>query len=201
MHIMEFASRLRWILVIAAGLIFLVLVGWGLFSIAKDVFNSSGSSSSPTSTGSSESFAVTDAKTARFTTQGPVVANQDYNSYTIEVSGNVVSMKVFKNYTLVLTKQVSYANNAEAYRTFLNAVEVQGVTDRKNNTDTEDDYEERGVCATGKRYIFELDSSIRRWSTSCDSKQGTANFSVSAVRSLFQKQVPEFSELVSGTGL
>ena len=39
---MELASRIRWIAVIAGGLLFLVLIGWALLAIAQSIFDSGG---------------------------------------------------------------------------------------------------------------------------------------------------------------
>lgn len=196
---MEFASRLRWALVLLAVVISLILVSWGLFSIARNIFDRDGGN--PALIEQSTIYEVESAATARFITDGPVVANQEHMSYEIEISANVVSMRVYKSYGQTLVTEKSYQNTEEAYQTFLSALDKLDITSRKKNTTVDDDDAEQGVCATGKRYIVELDNDVRRWSTSCSSKQGTAGVSMGSVRSLFQKQVVDFRELTRGTGL
>jgi hypothetical protein len=198
---MEFASRLRWALVIITVVIALILVSWGLFSIANSIFRSGSSSNSATLIDEAFAYDVNSAATAKLIVDGPVVANQEHKSYVIEVSQNVVSMKVYSNYGQKLVSEKSYQNSEEAYETFLSALDQLDVTARLKNTNNDTDYEEQGVCATGKRYILELDNDVRRWSTSCSVKQGTAAASMRSVRLLFQKQVVDYRELVRGTGL
>lgn len=197
---MEFASKLRWFLVIVTMVIFLILIGWGLYSIARNLFNSNTPSSDSTAIVEEDSSLESTA-TARYYVDGRIVANSEHNSYSIEVSSGVVTMKVYNSYGQKVIKEKSYQNTQEAYLAFLSALENTGVPDRREGTDTEDDFEEIGVCPTGKRYIIELDNSVRRWSTSCSSKQGTAGFSMSRVLTLFQRQVPDYSELISGVSL
>jgi hypothetical protein len=197
---MEFASRLRWALVILTVVISLILVSWGMYSIARSLFNSE-SNDDTISIEQIDEYSVLSAGSVKYSVDGPVVANQEHDSYTIEVSQNVVSLKVFKSYGQTLVSEKSYKNTAPAYDNFLSALDNLNVTSRTKDTDTDDDYAEQGVCATGKRYIIELDNDVRRWSTSCSSKQGTAGVKMSSVRKLFQKQVPDYRDLVRGTGL
>lgn len=200
MLIMELASRLRWILVVAVALLALLLVGWGIFSIARGVFNDLSGSGEPETSqvGDSE---VLEAKSTRVIVEGPVVANENFSSYEIEVSQNVVSMRTFKTYRRILVSEKSYKNNKIAYDVFLSSLEKMGVTSRIRRTDTKDDYAEQGTCPTGQTHIFEIDDDLRRWTTTCRGVDGTAGFSMSRVMSLFESQVPDFSELVSDTGL
>lgn len=204
MGIMEFASKLRWFLVITAFILFLILVGWGLYSIASSIFRSgvenSGGSGSQQTTSSPEDTVLFSAQ-ASIETEGPVVAASEQFSYKIEVSSGVVSMRVYQAYGAKLFREKSYLNSPESYDAFLHALSTMNVTARREGSSPEDDFSETGICPTGRRYVFELDSSLRRWSTSCSAEQGTAGFSMGPVRSLFQRQVPDFSELVSGTGL
>lgn len=192
---MEFASRLRWFLIILAMILVLVFVGWGLFAIAKSTFGGNNSSSSVASN-INESVVLTNQ--ARMYVDGPVVAESLHRSYGIEVNSSVVTMKVYGSYGQRVLRERSYRNTPQAYEAFLNSLVNLRITSRVSGTTTEDDDAESGVCSAGRRYIVELDDSIRRWSTSCESRPGTAAFSMTAVRRLFRNQVPDFSELVDG---
>lgn len=195
---MEFASKIRWLLVIIVVVLLLVLIGWGLFSIASNIFRGVGGGDDITPV---SSYNVTSTATARFIVDGPVVANENHRSFEIEVAENVVSMTVYGSYGQRVIEEKSYRNTTESFDTFLSALENERVTDRFGDTDEEDDHEEIGVCPRGRRYIVELDSAVRRWSTSCRNSEGTAGFNMRSIRSLFEDQVPNYRDLVRGTGL
>jgi hypothetical protein len=95
----------------------------------------------------------------------------------------------------------SYTNNSEAYDTFIQSLEKASATARYAGTTSEDDYKDQGVCPSGRRYIIEIGEDIRRWTTSCDRKEGTAAGKMTTMRDLFIKQIPDFEALVKGTKL
>lgn len=191
---MEFASKIRWFIVITVVILFLVLVGWGLYSIARNIFDSNSGQNQDIV--AIEEDTLDYVSTARIYVDGRVVANSEHRSYSVEVSSGVVTMKVYSSYGQNVIREKSYTNTSEAFDNFINALASYNVPDRIDGTTEDDDYNESGVCPTGKRYILELDSEIRRWSTSCSSKEGTANFSMSKVLSLFERQVPDYDDLL-----
>ncbi len=194
---MEFASKLRWFLVIIAVVLFMVLIGWGLFSIARSLFDS-GSGNSNNSTGQSQIIdeEVRLTSQASYILTGRVVANSEQRSYQIDVSSSVVSMTVYGSYGQKVIREKSYTNTPEAYSAFLASIDNLGVENRLNGTNTEDDFAEEGKCPGGYTYVVELDNAIRRWTTSCSDIPGTAGFNMNSVKTLFQRQVPDFRELV-----
>ncbi len=191
---MELASKLRWILVIAVTAIALILVCWGLLSIARNTF---GGDDIPTE--QQEETTLESTNTASFSVDGPVVANSLHRSYRIDVSERVVTMTVFGSYGASVLDSKSYQNTSVSYNTFLSALDNADVTARARRTSSADDFQEVGVCASGSRFVLELDEDLRRWSTTCG--DGTAGFDMSAVESLFQLQVPDFDTLIGDTGL
>lgn len=197
---MELASRIRWIVVAAIFIIALILVGWGLFSIASNIFRGNEESDS-SQLGVVNDFLVESTEVAKFTVDGPVVANDKHRSYTIEVSKSTVTMKIYKSYGQVLLTEKSYTNTIQAYDAFLSALGNAEVTALKKNASTEVDFADQGVCARGKKNIVELDASVRRWSTSCGKNEGNAGFAMAPVTALFRSQVPDIRELTRGLGL
>ncbi len=195
---MEFTSRLRWLVLITIMFISLILVGWGLFSIANSLFKSAAGGNTVQQT---SPYDVSSTLTAKLTVEGPVIAASEQRSYVIEVSAGVVSMKVYKNYGSVLLKEKSYQNNKESYSTFLSALNYLKITSKRKSTAVESNGTSRGVCPSGKRYIVELDREINRWSTSCSVKQGNLDAPMIRIRSLFKKQIPDFSKLLKGVNL
>lgn len=194
---MEFASKLRWFLVIIAVVLFMVLIGWGLFSIAKSLFNSgSGDSGSNTTQSQVIDEDVRLTSQASYYLSGRVVANSEQRSYKIDVSSNVVTMTIYSSYGQKVITEKSYQNTPEAYDAFIASLDNLGIDNRVQGTNTEDDFDEIGQCPGGYTYVIELDNVIRRWTTSCRDIQGTAGFNMNSVKTLFQRQVPDFSELV-----
>ncbi len=194
---MEFISKIRWVIIVFVVLVALILVGWGLSAIARSVFNEQPS----TSMTETEAIDVRDLKTVSLTVDGPVVASEDHRSYTIEVSRNVVSMKVFSDYGQTVIAEKGYINNDEAYESLAQSLNKAGASLRLSTAAAEDDYNHTGSCPTGKRYILDLGDTERRWGTSCQTITGTAGGNMSVIRKLFEKQIPDFNDLIVGTNL
>jgi Na+-transporting methylmalonyl-CoA/oxaloacetate decarboxylase gamma subunit len=197
---MEFASKLRWILVIFILLFVLIFVGWGLSAVARNVFNRSDTATTETveDTNVSQQEGVS---VARYKVDGPVVASADHRSYSIEVTQNVVTMRVYSDYGQKILNEKSYLNNSDSYDAFIQSLEKADAAARYAGTDEDDDNADQGVCPEGRRYILEIGDDIRRWTTSCDRKQGTAAGKMTTLRTLFAKQIPDFEEMVKGTSL
>jgi hypothetical protein len=198
---MELASRLRWVIIIIVFLIVLILLGWGMYSIARSIFVANSDSSTTEMVSEEDIFSVESAGEVNFTVDGPVVAADEHRSVKITVRPSTVTITVFKNYGTEAIDTKGYLNSNAAYREFLSALAQENVLLREKGTDEDDDYAEDGVCSTGRTYILELDNDIRRWSTSCRGDLGTAGFNMTAVRRLFEKQVPDYREITRGTGL
>jgi hypothetical protein len=131
----------------------------------------------------------------------PVVASVDHRKYVIEVSPSVVMMRVYSDYGQKVVAEKSYSNNPEAFDAFMKSLEGANATARYANTDEDDDIADTGICPDGRRFIVELGNDIRRWTTSCDRKQGTAAGKMTTMRKLFAKQIPDFDALVKNTEL
>lgn len=201
---MEILSRFRWVILLVIMLVFIGLVAWGLLSIARNLFNrtSDGFGSQTTSEQLQESEDVLrTAAVATFEVSGPVVANEEHRSYIITVTNAQTDIKLYERYGAKVIEQKSYPNTQEAFDAFMSALANENVTAEKAGATDEATFIEEGSCARGRRYIVEIDSSIRRWTTSCSSKDGNADFSMSRVRSLFQKQIPDYRDVVRGSGL
>ncbi len=197
---MEMIARLRWVIIAFFVLIFLILIGWGLSSIARSIF----ASDTPENVEQAEeqSAIVRETNVARFTVSGPVVASKEHRSYTVEVNPNVVVITLYSDYGQKELDQKSYKNNEQAYSVFLSALDVAEVTSRISGTNEEDDLLFEGQCSTGRRYIVALDDQLVRWSVSCNSQSGTiAKSNMSTIRRLFNEQVPGIEEILEDTGL
>lgn len=136
------------------------------------------------------------------TVDGPVVAEQNHSSYRITVDRNNVTIETIQGYENRVVDTKTYSNNQASFYSFLRALDIAGFTSGKEaKTDSAND--ERGVCASGDRYVFELindGSDLQRyWASSCGS--GTFKGNSAKVRQLFSLQVPDFDQLTTGLTL
>lgn len=135
-------------------------------------------------------------RSIRMTVDGKVVANEDHNSYRIEIGIDKRNIEVFKGYDLTIAGSKTYTNNRRAYTDLVHALRDVGFDRERRVSDEEAD--ERGACATGNRFYFEvLDNgrSVRRlWTSTCGEYKGTLNASGNAIKLLFDKQIPDLQE-------
>ena len=196
---MEMLSKLRWFIVGFVVLIVVILLGWGLISIARGLFNSS--SSGDTALQNSDDIVINSIETARFTVSGPIVATEEHRSYTVEVNDRIVTITLYSDYGQKQIARRSYPNNDAAFQEFMEALDKAEVLQRRSGTDSEDDFDYEGACPTGRRYIIQLNDDVTRWSSSCSNALGTAGGSVRTIRRLFNEQVPDISDVLKGTRL
>lgn len=127
----------------------------------------------------------------QYTMQGPVTADTVHQAIRITVGRDLTTINVIKGYNDEIINTQTYSNNQAAYAEFLRALDLAGYTKGTPNPKLKDD---RGYCATGQRYTMSIldgsDTIQRLWSTSC----GAGNFkgSNTQVKSLFQKQIPDY---------
>ena len=195
---MELISKLRWVIVVLLALLALVFVGWGISTLARGLLSGFGSD---TPTQQVQGVQAVDVDVVRYTVDGPVVASSEHERYTIEVSRNVVIMKVFSDYGQTVVREKSYRNNPVAYENFVKSLDTARATRRISGTDLDDDEADLGRCPDGKRFILEIGDDVRRWSTSCKNVEGTAGGRIQAIGELFSDQVPDFRDLLKGTRL
>lgn len=133
----------------------------------------------------------------RFTITGPVTANENHNSVRIAVTKDHRIVEVLSSYNGDSTISQTFANNGAAFEDLMYALNANGFMKRDPKATTAD---ERGICPTGQRYVFEVienGSTVSRlWSSTC----GGGNFAGQSgmVRTLFQAQIPDYNKLTSG---
>lgn len=136
----------------------------------------------------------------QLTVSGPIVGDQQFQSYRITVGREQTLMETRSGYEGTVIDQRSYANNQESYTNFLRALDVAGFTKGDKENPNKD---ERGMCANGDRFVMQIrDGSYdiqRFWSTTC---RGLGNFggNTQEIRRLFNAQIPQadYSKLTRG---
>lgn len=142
-----------------------------------------------------------DNATVVYTMQGHLVGETERRAVRISVNSNERRIEILKGYNETTDKSETYPNTKAGYETFLKALDNSGFS-RERPYDPKD---ERGICPLGNLFIYEIkksgDGVTRLWSTSCNTKQGTLAGSASAIRQLFQNQVPEYGKFTTGVAL
>ena len=176
------------------------LVTFGLILVLFLLLFHSGSSKPVTGGRTLDSYAATDAL-ARLTIDGPIVADQNYQSIQVSVSSSDVTFEQLQGYQGAVVNQQSFANNDIAYTNFLFALEKAGFTKGNISPSLKD---ERGYCPLGDRYIIEFmqdgQDKERYWATSCG---GTKTYlgALGLTMALFQAQVPNYGTLSKNAAL
>ena len=194
---MEYGSRARYALFAVGGLILLILSIWGLTSLARRVIR--GDSNKPEAIVKQTDLKDFNKKSSfvRVSVEGPVVANEKFQSYQIDVGQDYRELKVFNGYDKKVVAEKRYTNNSDAFDMFLKALKLANFTSQSTKTYGDD---ESGYCATGNRYVYQLfdagEQIEKAWGVSCGASIGTFTGNGPAVRSLFKSQIPDFAEVM-----
>lgn len=172
-------------LLISLGLIILIIFLL-FFSPSKNV---------PTTSKPLVDYANTGSQ-VRLTIDGPINADQDHQEVQITVNQNIVTYAQLQGYDGSVANEQQFVNSESAYTVFLHALALAGFTEGNTSSALSD---ERGYCALGDRYIFELieggQDLERFWATDCGGTK-TYEGNLALTLSLFEAQVPNYQTLV-----
>lgn len=185
-------------------LIIIAIAIAALITLARSVFFSDATqtvSDADTSRSALLSTAVDHSVT--MTVRGSIVADEQFRSYQIAITPTTRTLTTYTGYLDKQIDQINLANNTPAYEEFVYALEKANYV--KGSELIGDKNDRRGMCATGKVYEFSTLTAGKPvktlWTTSCSNAKGSLNASVSALASLFQKQVPGSPITVYNIGL
>lgn len=164
----------------------------GLVGLARFVFTGS-TSKPPTVDRSQEQLLDTaDGRSVNMTVRGPIVADEDFRSYSVTVSPTSRQFQSYTGYLDVVTSQETLPNNTAAYDQFVNALNKANMVagtqfeGEKNNV--------LGVCATGKVYEFSVlnAGTVEKmlWTSTCGGSPGSLKASATQLSQLFLNQIP-----------
>lgn len=156
---------------------------------------------------------IEDAKTAllstdvdrsvRLTVRGPIVANENFRSYSITITPDSREMITYEGYLDNQIDRKRLDNNTKAYTELVYALDKRKMIDGKDLTDEQNDL--RGICASGKIYKFETikNNSVVKslWTSDCSGSKGSAQANVNEILDMFLKQIPDGKKMASGIGL
>lgn len=167
-------------------------------SVGQSLFN--GGNSQPEINQGKESLVNTsEDRSVRMIVRGPIVADEEFNSYVISASSTQRTMTTYVGYLdrQVETKQL--LNNIPSYEEFVYALDRALMMEGNELTGDANDL--RGICATGRVYQFETlrNGNVIKslWTSTCKGSKGSLKASQSQLQSLFQAQIPDFEKMLS----
>lgn len=137
-------------------------------------------------------------RSVRMSVRGPIVADEEFNSYVIEVSPIARNMTTHQGYQGRVIESERFGNSAGAYGEFVHALGKVGFTNEVELPEEQEDT--RGVCAGGRLYTFEIlqaQSVVKSlWTSSCRQIPGSFRGEAVQARDLFLKQIPDSNTLL-----
>lgn len=174
-----------------------------LVSIGRAILNSDDSATSVDDDPVEQSLLVSEIdRGVRMTVRGPIIADENFNSYEISVSPTERIISTFEGYQDRTIETERFANSTEAYEEFVYALSKLHFSTATPESEVLDDV--RGVCASGRLYTFDMlqaQSTISSaWVSSCRG-EGSFRGDAASVRDLFLKQIPESNSYLSDLNL
>lgn len=183
-------------------LIVIAIVIAALVSLGRAIFGGN-DQTGQTNAGRDALLDTSVGHSVRMTVRGPLVANEEFHSYQVTIDQSERSLVTYQGYLEQSIGSKNYGNNLKAYEQFVYALDKANymlgdeLTGDKNDT--------RGICATGLVYEFEVidaDSTVKKlWTSTCKGSPGSLKASVTQVKSLFLKQIPDSDQLLRKLGL
>lgn len=125
--------------------------------------------------------------------RGPLVADEDYETYQIEITPNSRTVSTTSGYMGIPMVVAKLNNNIPAYEQFVNALDKANFAKGVQSINEDEDL--LGICATGSIYTFQIisDNTIAKqlWTSTCSGSVGTLQASLSQVSDLFYVQIPD----------
>jgi len=190
------------ILPLIIAIIVIALAIAAVVSIGRAIFSGGGSSDEKTAQvdeGREALLNTTGGRSVQMTVRGPIVADEDFQSYQVEISNSERSITAYKGYLESRTDGTSLSNNTRAYEQFVYALDKANMM-KGTEAEDEADNDLRGICASGYVYEFAVLSSGNNvkslWTSTCGGSKGTLEASKDQLSNLFLDQIPNSSDYV-----
>lgn len=181
------------ILPIILVIVIIIIAIAALVSLARVVFFSGPSTSTAVVDVSRDALLNTNAgRSVSMTVRGPIVADEKFRSYKIDISANSRTIKTYTGYLDTVIDNDTLGNSVAAYDEFVHALDKAELTKGKQFTGDKNDT--RGICATGSVYQFQIFDGKNvvkdLWTSTCRGSSGSLDASVTQLTNLFVKQIP-----------
>lgn len=176
-----------------------------VIAIGRALFgkNDSGQTDQNVNTGQVALLSTEEGRAVRLTVRGPIVANENFRSYSVIISPSSRDMITYEGYLDKEINQKKLDNNMKAYTELVYALDKRKMMNGTQLTEQQNDL--RGICASGKVYKFETlkDNSVVKslWTSDCSGSKGSAQANVNEILDMFLKQIPDGKKMAAGIGL
>lgn len=189
------------ILPIILVIVIIIIAIAALVSLARVVFFSGASNNTPEVVDvSREALLNTGAgRSVSMTVRGPIVADEQFHSYKIDISANSREINTYTGYLSNVVDRNALGNSVAAYEEFVHALDK---ADLAVGDELEGDRNDvRGICATGRVYEFSIlnngETVKRLWTSTCKGSVGSLDASSAQLMELFEKQIPDSNKLIT----
>lgn len=180
---------------VALVVVIVIIAVVAVVSLARAVFFSGNRSSETVQIDTSREALLSTGvdRSVQMTIRGPIVADEDFNSYRITVSPSSRSMVTYRGYLDAPIDRINLGNNITAYDEFIHALDKANLALGEQLKEEDDDT--RGICATGRVYEYEILNGTnvvkRLWTSTCKGSPGSLKASVDQLTNLFVNQIPD----------
>jgi len=169
-----------------------------LISIARALFFSGSSTPAAVDTTEQALLSTSDSSSVSMSVRGPIVAQENFHSYSIVVSPTSRQITTYNGYLGTVVAQENLGNNTAAYKEFVNALNLAKMTAGNQPAEGEDNVQ--GVCATGRLSQFSILTSGQTvetlWTSTCSGSKGTLQANSTQLSNLFINQIPNAQSLI-----
>ncbi|MES2631259.1 MAG: hypothetical protein V4611_04870 [Patescibacteria group bacterium] len=187
------------ILVVVIVIIAIVAV----ISLARALFFNDSQTGVITDTTEQSLLSTSDSSSVSMSVRGPIVAQENFHSYTIVISPSSRQITTYNGYLGTVVEQENLGNNTAAYTEFVNALNLANMT--AGNQPVNDEGNVEGVCATGRLSEFSIlsygDPVEMLWTSTCGGSQGTLEANSTQLSNLFINQIPNAQTMIHNVSL
>ena len=186
-------------------IVVIVIAIASLVSLARVVFFSGAPRTTVTQVDISRQALLNTAagRSVTMTVRGPIVADETFRSYKIDISANERILKTYTGYLETVVDQTTLPNSVAAYDEFVNALDKADLTKGKQLAEDKNDV--RGICATGnvsQFTIYDGTTSVKDlWTSTCGGSSGSLDASSVQLTNLFVRQIPGADVSIRKNGL
>lgn len=187
-------------------IIVIIIAIAGLVAVARALFfpgSSSNSGDQMVDISQQSLLSTSEGHAVRMAIRGPIVANENFRSYSITVSPTSREVKTYTGYLDTVLEEQTLSNNTAAYAEFVNALNRANLS---KGTELEGERNDiQGICATGRLFQFSIlkdgESVETLWTSTCGGSPGSLRASTEQLTRLFRAQIPNSSAMISKVGL
>jgi hypothetical protein len=173
-----------------------------LVSIARAIFFN-GTSMSKVDISQQALLSTSADRSVQLSVRGPIVADENFESYVINITPNTRSLTTYVGYGKAVTNSIVLPNTVPSYEQFVYALNRANLV--KGTPLVGDANDVRGVCATGELYTFDVLEGAQvikeLWTTNCSGSEGSLNANLDQLINLFSVQIPNAQTTIDKTNL